>query len=130
MMLVSPLPTIHFKPVENKKKAGKGRIKILVDSCCSDLIYIDIPYPNVTHAIAKRSGIDELDLANVKSNVMLFHYRWLTVFDPLTAMSHRVIRAKESSVVKLPLATLKIKSIHSVSQSPSILVLGIKPNVC
>lgn len=25
MMLVSPMPTIHFKPVENKKKTGKGK---------------------------------------------------------------------------------------------------------
>ena len=24
MQLVCPLPTVHFKPVENKKKAGKG----------------------------------------------------------------------------------------------------------
>jgi len=24
MMLVSPMPTVHFKPVENKKKGGKG----------------------------------------------------------------------------------------------------------
>lgn len=28
MMLVSPMPTIHFKPVENKKKAGKGTCSI------------------------------------------------------------------------------------------------------
>lgn len=25
MQLVSAMPTIHFKPVENKKKSGKGR---------------------------------------------------------------------------------------------------------
>ena len=24
MQLVSPIPTVHFKPVENKKKSGKG----------------------------------------------------------------------------------------------------------
>lgn len=25
MQLVCPIPTIHFKPVENKKKTGKGK---------------------------------------------------------------------------------------------------------
>lgn len=25
MQLVCPVPTIHFKPVENKKKSGKGK---------------------------------------------------------------------------------------------------------
>ena len=29
MQLVSSMPTIHFKPVENKKKSGKGEDRIL-----------------------------------------------------------------------------------------------------
>ena len=28
MQLVCPIPTIHFKPVENKKKSGKGTLFI------------------------------------------------------------------------------------------------------
>lgn len=28
MQLVSAMPTIHFKPVENKKKSGKGTIHV------------------------------------------------------------------------------------------------------
>lgn len=30
MQLVCPLPTVHFKPVENKKKSGKGNGKLIV----------------------------------------------------------------------------------------------------
>jgi len=32
MQLVSAMPTIHFKPVENKKKSGKGRSYLQVFS--------------------------------------------------------------------------------------------------
>lgn len=29
MQLVCPMPTIHFKPVENKKKSQKGKLAIV-----------------------------------------------------------------------------------------------------
>ena len=29
MQLVSAMPTIHFKPVENKKKSGKGVYRVI-----------------------------------------------------------------------------------------------------
>ena len=29
MQLVCPIPTIHFKPVENKKKSGKGLLQVI-----------------------------------------------------------------------------------------------------
>jgi hypothetical protein len=29
MQLVCPIPTIHFKPVENKKKTGKGKARFI-----------------------------------------------------------------------------------------------------
>lgn len=38
MQLVSAMPTIHFKPVENKKKSGKGTIHKLSYSCLLLLI--------------------------------------------------------------------------------------------
>lgn len=33
MQLVSAIPTIHFKPVENKKKSGKGLFYLVLSHC-------------------------------------------------------------------------------------------------
>jgi len=38
MQLVCPIPTIHFKPVENKKKTGKGKLLLTMLSLKKGLV--------------------------------------------------------------------------------------------
>ena len=41
MQLVCPMPTIQFKPVENKKKSSKGKLQMLIHWLSKLIVEID-----------------------------------------------------------------------------------------